>query len=128
MKAKVEILRGFGAFTKVITEGKIYEEKPIRAFAVLSKAESSVVYVGFAISKSVKRAVDRNLLRRYMRESFRHQGEILANRVGKETAISIVFMYAGSVENACRGKGRLPSISKSMHKICEKMRTEYVEE
>jgi ribonuclease P protein component len=128
MKANIETLRGFGAFTKVITKGRIYEEKPIRAFVVLSKSKRPVISIGFAISKSVRRAVDRNLLRRYMRESFRSQREILVNRIGKEAMISIVFMYASSPEGAYRAKDRLPSISIAMRRIFEKMQTACVKE
>ncbi len=122
MKANVEILRGFGAFTRVITEGRIYEEKPIRAFVGLSKAKQSIIRVGFAVSKNVKRAVDRNLLRRYLRESFRNQIDCLIEKVGKEMMVTVVFMYAAKAEGVFPIRGRLPSISAAMRKILEKMK------
>jgi ribonuclease P protein component len=122
MEVKVEILRGFGIFTKIITEGRVYEEKPIRAFVGLSTAENSVIRVGFAVSKSVRRAVDRNLLRRYMRESFRRHKEVLAKRVGEGTAISVVFLFAGNAENPIRQKCRMPAIMDAMRKMCGKIK------
>ncbi len=126
MKVTIQILRGFGAFTRIITEGKVFQEKPLRAFVNLSAAEKSIICVGFAVSKNVRRAVDRNLLRRYMRESFRQHKEILAGRVGKEMMVSIVFMYSGRTERPLRQKGNMQSITIAMRKMCEKVKTGYV--
>jgi len=53
--------------------------------------------VGFSVSRNVKRAVDRNRLKRIMRESYRqNKHQLLSCFAGRNESLDIVFMYLGT--------------------------------
>jgi ribonuclease P protein component len=93
MQPSIETLRGFEAFTRVITRGKKYEEKPIKAFVFSLPSKQTSIRVGFAVAKGLKKATLRNRVKRLMRESFRLNKESLMRRISSITAIEIVFLY-----------------------------------
>jgi len=55
------------------------------------------VVVGFAVARTVKRAVARNRVRRLIREAYRHNKEILLREAGRfTTPMELVFLYSGT--------------------------------
>ncbi|GEM_PF-1937687 len=96
IQPSIETLRGFGAFTRVIARGIRYEKKPLKAYVSLSKSSHSLVRVGYAVIKGVRKSVLRNRLKRLMREAFQaNKGDIL-RRLKSQTEIEIVFMYTSN--------------------------------
>jgi ribonuclease P protein component len=91
----VESLAGFGSFTRVITRGKKYEKKPIKAFVYASFEKKTSLSVGFAVSKGIRSAVHRNRVKRLMRQAFQASKMELINKISAGMLIEIVFMYSG---------------------------------
>jgi RNase P protein component len=99
LQPTIEILCGFGAFTRVITRGKRYEKKPIKAFVSLSKSANPAIRIGYTVTKGIRKAVQRNRIKRLMREAFRaNKGNFLL-RLDSRSLSEIVFMYVGTAES-----------------------------
>jgi ribonuclease P protein component len=113
-----EVLRGRKNFDLLFNRGERRSGSTIRCL-VLREGEDAPVRVtaGFAVPKTVRRAVDRNRIKRFMRESYRLHKQLLAPeslRVG----LVILFLYA-------RGKSSpegLPSYRDVEHDMIELLR------
>ncbi|MBI1803344.1 MAG: ribonuclease P protein component [Ignavibacteriae bacterium] len=95
---KSEILRGKKNFDLVFQRGKKIEGRYLRCLFVpnapLSGSEGVSCTVGFAVSRTVKRAVDRNTLKRLLRESYRLNKSILSPAIEHFPArLALVFLY-----------------------------------
>jgi ribonuclease P protein component len=98
LKLSVETLSGFGSFTRVITQGKKFERKPIKAFVFSSVSEQPGLHVGFAVTREIRKATQRNLLKRLMREIFRVRMKEFFVTTGSGILIEIVFLYNGNAK------------------------------
>ena len=123
-EVSVKSLRGFGAFKDILSNGKTINEKPLRLFYVTGGGQQNVVFVGFAVTRKLRRAVDRNHIKRLMRESFRIQQASFNNNMQLvDGGLKLVIMYAGS-------KTRNPQlvtlneISVSMHALLNNISNE----
>ena len=81
--------------------------------------------VGFAVSRSVRKAVLRNRAKRLLRESYRTQKHLLAGTApGPNRALTIVFMYSGAPD-VSRKEVRYDSIEngvmKVLHEIADRL-------
>lgn len=126
MQQSIETLRGFGAFTRVITYGKKYEEKPVKAFVYLSPSKKMLIRVGFAVSKGLRKATLRNRIKRLMRESFRINKQDLIKRLCSATTIEIVFLYNGSKE-IVQNRSQFASINRSITNLCSTVKVVFSE-
>lgn len=80
-------LRGFGSFDQVFQQGQNFFEFP---FQVRYEAGSEPLRIGFSVPKRrFKRAVDRNLLRRRMKEAYRLHRSDWENLAGGGAVILI---------------------------------------
>ncbi len=70
---KQDILRGYGDFQKVFKKGEIFAEKYLKIIVLREEQASKqeMLKIGFAVEKRFCSAVDRNRLKRKMREIVR---------------------------------------------------------
>jgi ribonuclease P protein component len=95
LQPSIKTLRGFGSFTRVITRGNKYERKPIKAFVYSFPSEQPGLRVGFAVTRGIRKATQRNLFKRLMREAFRLKKDEFFCRVNSGMLVEIVFLYNG---------------------------------
>ncbi len=95
---KGDILRGRESFRHVFEHGSKIEGDFLRCLiATVSEPTAGPgkeILVGFVVSRSIRRAVERNRLKRLMRESFRLNRNILgAPGNTPRKRLNLVFMY-----------------------------------
>jgi ribonuclease P protein component len=98
LQPPIATLSGFGSFTRVITHGRKYERKPIKAFVFFSASKQGGVRVGFAVSRGIRKAAQRNRIKRLMREAFRVRRDEFYMHLDSESLLEIVFLYNGDVK------------------------------
>lgn len=119
----IEVLRGFGTFTRVITRGKRYEKQPIKAFALSSLSTRTSLHVGYTVSKKIRTAARRNRLKRLMREAFFAKKIDFVRHQKTGTLVEIVFMYNGNIEIAPTVV-RFSSIAQALSVLCSMIFTD----
>ena len=94
---KSEILRGYSVFSDILKNGELIHCSALQCYVVKKKTEKDMppVRVGFAVPRrDVPLAVDRNKLKRFMREAFRINKELLHQAAGKaELQLALVFIF-----------------------------------
>lgn len=96
---KSEILRGKKNFEHLVRNSKKFESKFLRCYVALKPEEENhsnkQVVVAFSVNKKlVAKAVDRNRIRRLMRESYRLNKSILLSRNQESSKqLQILFVY-----------------------------------
>ena len=90
---KSEKLKSRKTIELLFSEGKSFSKFPIKVFFLpIENAEKT--QAGFAVPKrNFKNAVDRNRIKRQMREAYRLQKHLLKNESGLKFAI--FFLYIG---------------------------------
>jgi ribonuclease P protein component len=116
LQPPIKTLNGFGSFTRVITRGKKYERKPIKAFVYSSPSKQAGLHVGFAITREIRKATKRNQLKRLMREAFRARREDFCGHVDTERLLEIVFLYNGDAKIS-RKKVRFVAINQALTEL-----------
>ncbi|TSA17351.1 hypothetical protein D4R75_12365 [bacterium] len=90
---KRDILRGYQAFSRVITEGRSLQKGAVRCFFTTVPRARGSLQVGFSVSRNIQNAVERNRARRWMKDAYRKNKAILTNPLTPATqAMSVVFM------------------------------------
>ena len=100
---KAEILRGKHSFDNVFKHGRVIETTYVRGLlSIMSKSSDtpkSIIVVGFATQRGLLNAVERNRLKRLMRESYRLNKNMLLRSVEmSQRNANLVFMYAPKIE------------------------------
>lgn len=96
---KSEILRGKKTFEHLVRNSKKFEGKFLRCYVAIQTKEEhhsvKPVTVAFSVNKKLlAKAVDRNRIRRLMRESYRlNKSIVLTGLQETEKQIQILFVY-----------------------------------
>ncbi len=106
---KSEILRGRKNFQLIFEQGRKIEGRLLRCYVLPGKrpppgTRPSVV-IGVATSRVLRRAVDRNRVKRLIRESYRRQKEIIISPA--TSGGSLLFLFSA----AAARREQLPSYS-----------------
>ncbi len=106
---KTKMLKKNYEFKNIISKGKYYSGKNIEAF--IKKNNKKYNLLGIAISKKIGKAVKRNTIKRYIRESF----YIFEKDI--ELGYSIIFLWKknSNIENAT-----FKNIKNDMNNILER--------
>lgn len=111
---KPEKLKSKIVISKLFEEGRSMKSFPIKLVYLPLTNNSQEHQAAFSVPKrSFKLAVDRNRLKRLMREAYRKHKSILAE---DEKRYALMFIYLG------RKKFSLPELEKSIQKILTKFR------
>jgi ribonuclease P protein component len=94
---KSEILRGYSVFSDILKNGESIHSSTLQCYVTKKKTEKNApaVRVGFAIPRrDVPLAVERNKLKRFMREAFRANKELLHEAASiAELQLALVFIF-----------------------------------
>ena len=103
---KSEILRGKKNLQRIFSDGARFEENTLRSLVLLSPHTDDSrprVRVGFMVSRRTRRAVDRNRLKRLMREAFRlNKLRLLPHVESSQQDLEIVFLSSRNSPEAVR--------------------------
>lgn len=79
---------------KLFTEGRSTFSFPIKIAFLFSKTETKYQRFGVSVSKRMfKKAVDRNRIKRQMREAYRHNKTLLQSQT--DYSLDLMFIYVG---------------------------------
>lgn len=83
---------------QLFKEGKSFSNFPVRAIFLEIEDEQSFLQAGFTVStRNFKKAVDRNRIKRLMRESYRVQKHsLIAELQEKHKSLAMFFIYSGN--------------------------------
>ena len=129
VQPSIKTLSGFGAFTRVITRGTKYESKPIKAFVCTSSSHQTGIRVGFTVTRRIRKAAHRNLLKRLMKEAFRRRKEDFVAKIDSGMLHEIVFLYNGDVKTPPKKVGfafinqTMADLSSTINFVCPRIKT-----
>ena len=118
-----ERLKSGKSISLLFSQGEVLDFSPIKAlWELFPERKDSTVKVAFSVSKKrFHRAIDRNLLKRRMRESYRRNSQLIdKSAVPRNQTLHIMFIYTKA--------GILPygvlegSVIKVLFRINEKLR------
>ncbi len=88
-----EKLKSRKLIDEVFKKGKSFNDFPFRAIYLFPEENTSYLQAGFAVSsKNFKRAVDRNKIKRLMREAYRLQKNSLRKILEEKQKSIVVFI------------------------------------
>lgn len=93
-----EKLKSRKAIEKLFKDGKSFSNFPFRILWIFNEFSDSALQTGFTVgSKHFKNAVDRNRIKRLMREAYRLQKNDLQEQLKKKSkCLSVFFIYVGN--------------------------------
>ena len=113
-------IRATGQFSRIISNGKKYESSPLKVFVGKDSIERKI-HLGIAIARTVRKAVDRNRLKRLIRESVRKNTQALSRCFPDMMSGKMILMYCG-VKEIPHKLVKFQSIDESLIKILNGIR------
>ena len=120
---KAERLKSQKLTELLFSEGKKFTIAPFRIHYSFTKAEKTSLHpiaIGFGVGvgkRNFKKAVDRNRIKRLIREAYRLQKKILKEQLTeKKIQLSVFFIYTG--KDLPVYKEVYEKIGKSLDKLC----------
>jgi ribonuclease P protein component len=106
---KSEILKGRKNFERVFASGKKFNGKYLRCLVLASGLDGSSgakkVLFAVAVSRTLKKATDRNRIKRLVRESYRRNKQLITPEESElPHPVAVVFVYSSKSE-------RMPSFN-----------------
>ena len=87
-------LKSQKSIAQTFDKGKTVQVYPVRVFYHLEEDEHATIKVAFAVSRrNFKRAVDRNRIKRIMREAYRLNQYLLKDEVKFSGQLNLIFLY-----------------------------------
>ncbi|HTP78832.1 MAG TPA: ribonuclease P protein component [Bacteroidota bacterium] len=119
---KHDILRGYGAFTRVMTEGQSIGGRPISLFYRFNPTAKAKFKVGFSVSRKIRGAADRNYIRRLMKEAYR----LAANRYAPpgdeiQGGLEAVFLYTAAAAAGDRERQTLQGVQIALERLLDEL-------
>lgn len=95
---KNEKLKSRKQIEQLFKEGKSFSNFPFRVVYVFVNEDTAILQAGFSVStRYFKKAVDRNRIKRLMREGYRLQKNTLYNAVvASAKKLNVFFIYTGN--------------------------------
>ncbi len=95
---KNEKLKSRKQIEQLFKEGKSFSSFPFRVVYVFVNEDTAILQAGFSVStRYFKKAVDRNRIKRLMREGYRLQKNTLYNAVvASAKKLNVFFIYTGN--------------------------------
>lgn len=90
---KIEKLKSQKLIEKLFSEGKSVAAYPLRlVYLKTTFDDSTTIKAGVSVSKrNFKKAVDRNRIKRLMREAYRHNKPVYVNNITEQYAFMILY-------------------------------------
>ena len=121
---KSEILRGYSVFSDILKSGELIQARGLRCyFRKVSPDKSGAgVLAGFAVPrKEVPLAVDRNRLKRLMREAYRlNKSAVNDTMRARESGLQIVLLFRKQKEQDVR-LIRFAEVERAMIEVLDKL-------
>ncbi len=97
---KKERLKSRKQLDRIFTKGKSITAFPLKIFYELSKDQDNIIKTGVGVSRrNFKKAVDRNRIKRLLRESYRtEKAELLNYLEQNKKQIALFFLYIDKTE------------------------------
>jgi ribonuclease P protein component len=95
---RAEKLKSRKTIEQLFKEGKSFSNFPFRILWKFNETVTSPLQTGFAVSsKHFKKAVDRNRIKRLMREAYRLQKNDLQHQLSQNSKqLAVFFIYTGN--------------------------------
>lgn len=93
-----ERLKGMKVIQRLFKEGKSFSQFPLRVIYLETECRDAALQAGFTVStRHFKHAVDRNRIKRLMRESYRLQKNPLADKLIKsQRQLAVFFIFTAA--------------------------------